>query len=138
MILAVHTPDVARLWGTVLEPMLAPVVATTRGCYETVDVLRAILNGEQILWVAMSEDGKTIEAVFTTAIRTYPRRKTCQVIYTAGTGLERWGIPFVETIEKYAREQGATAIEGSFRRGWARKYPGMKETGAILFKELAP
>lgn len=137
MIVHVLTDDVPHLWP-VVEPLLAPAVAATFGKFETPDVLRDLLNGEQVLWVALSADETTIDAAFTTRIAVYPRLKTCCVVFCGGSGLERWGLPFVETIEKYAREKGARAIEGAFRRGWARKYPGMKEVGAVLFKELAP
>lgn len=135
MIVWVQPDDAVRIWP-VVEKLLAPAVATSRGKYETPDVLREILNGERVLWVALSEDQKSIDAAFSSRVIVYPRCKTVAVDFCGGSGLERWGLPFVEVIEKYARDKGAVAIEGAMRRGWARKYPGMKEVGVILYKDL--
>jgi hypothetical protein len=135
MIVQVTPDQAAKMWGA-LAPLFERVTCHTNGCYEPTDVLREILNGQQTLWVSWREETGVLEAAMTTAIITYPRRRTCKVIYIAGEHMNRWRDEFIEVVERYAREHGATAMEGGFRRGWAR-IAGYQETGVSLFKELS-
>lgn len=130
-------PDLAiELWPQ-LAPMFARVTKHTRGCYEPVDILKEVIAGQQVLWVAWDGNPeRRIDAVMTTSIITYPRRKTCRVLFIAGDKLASWKDDFIMLIERYAADQGATAMEGCFRRGWAR-VAGYREHGVALWKDLA-
>lgn len=120
---------------SLLAPFFAKVTRHTNGCYEPDDVLADILKGEQLLWVAWDEERNAVDAVMTTRLVDYPRRKVCSIPYIAGARMRRWIKEFQTTVEDYARNQGATGIEGGFRRGWGRVC-GMREFGVMLFKEL--
>lgn len=119
-----------------LAPFFAKVTRHTNGCYEPDDVLADILKGEQLLWVAWDQATNTLDAVMTTRLVDYPRRKICQVIFIAGAQMGRWLSEFQETVEQYAREHGATGLEGHLRRGWVRVWNGCRERGVSLFKDL--
>lgn len=123
------------MWSSI-EPLFKRVTDETNGCYAPADVLLEILKGDQSLWVSWDEERQSIDAVMTMAIVNYPRRKTCKVIYISGSNMRAWRKEFMEISERYARDMGATAMEGGFRRGWA-KVAGYRETGVSLFKELA-
>jgi len=130
------TPDWAvKMWPTV-EPLLAPAVAETLGCFETPDILRDILNGNVQLWTAADPDTKSICAAMTTQIHTYPRRKSLRVEFIGGTRLHFWAKDFCAVLDDFARENGITLMEGAFRRGWVRMWPGSREHGVSLVKEL--
>lgn len=130
------TPDWAvKLWP-IVEPMLAPAVAETLGCFETADILHGILNGNIQLWVAADADQKTIYAAMTTQIHTYPRRKSLRVEFIGGTRLRAWAKDFCKALDDFARENSITLMEGAFRRGWVRMWPGSREHGVSLVKEL--
>lgn len=135
MIVVVRPAEAARYWH-VFEPMFETVTKETRGCYATVDVLREILNGQQVMWAVWDKERGTIDAVMTTAIINHPGRRTCRIVYVAGERMGEWLTEFREKVEQYAKEQGATALEGNFRRGWLRVWPGAEEAGVNLFKEL--
>lgn len=132
------TPDLAVDMWPVLAPIFKRVTATTNGCYEPADILRDILNGKQALWVAWDQAALRVDIVATTELVDHPRRRVCVVRYVAGDNMKTWLSPMVEMIESYARDCGATGIEGGGRDGWEHAYPGMKRTGATLFKDLAP
>jgi len=119
-----------------LAPFFAKVTCHTNGCYEPDDVLADILKGEQLLWVAWNERALAVDAVMTTRLVEYPRRTVCHVIYIAGGHMQRWLREFQETVEQYACEQGASGLEGGFRRGWVRAWEGCREVGTMLFKDL--
>lgn len=136
MIVVVRPEDAARAWS-IIEPMLARVTKETHGCYEPIDVLKEVMAGTQVMWAAFDPERKTIDAVMTTCIASYPRKKHVRVLFVSGSRLSSWRTEFIEALEKYARDMKCAGIEGAFRRGWARVYPGMKETGVSLYKELA-
>lgn len=131
------TPDhAAAMWGA-LAPLFERVTRHTNGCYEPADVLREILNGTQTLWVAWDEKRNALDAAMTTSLATYPRRKACRVLYISGGNMKAWLGEFIETVERYARDNGATLLEGFFRPGWARVWPGSRTCGVNLVKDLA-
>lgn len=118
-----------------LKPLFAKAVRGTNGCYEADDILAAILKGELLCWVAWDQPTNTLDAAMATRLVDYPRRTVCSVPFIGGARMRRWIKEFQETVEDYARKAGATGIEGGFRRGWGRMC-GMRETGAMLFKDL--
>lgn len=135
----VHVTDgalIERMWPA-LELLFAKVTPSTNGCYEPVDILHAIQRREQQLWVAWDEATDTLDAAMTTAILRHPRRTACQVKYVAGSNMRRWKDEFVKAVERFARAEGATLLEGFFRPGWARAWPGAATHGVGLVKELA-
>jgi hypothetical protein len=130
------TRDLVPFLWPALEPLFAKVTKETHGCYEPDDVRDEILRGEQTLWVAYDPERNAIDAAMTTVLQAYPRRTSCRVLYVSGTRMKTWIGEFVKTIEQYARFHGATLLEGSFRRGWARVWPGAHEHGVSLYKDL--
>lgn len=135
MIVWVKWEDAIKFWP-VMEPMFATCTSQTEGRFDTPDLLKEIIEGKQVLWVGYDPERNKIDLVVTTAIITYPRRKVCRLVFIAGTRMMAYKDEFIRAIEKYARDQGATAIEGALRRGWARIWPGTKECGVSLFREL--
>lgn len=126
----------AEKWWPVLEPMFLRVTALTNGCYEPEDVRAEIRSGHQKLWVAWDKTRNEINAVMTTSLFRYPRRTAVRVNYVSGGRMKAWIDEFVEEVEKYARSEGATLLEGSFREGWIRMWPGAKEHGVGIVKDL--
>lgn len=134
----VHVTDLAlvkRMWPA-LAPMFARVTRHTNGCYEPEDVLAEILSGQQQLWVAWDGAPGEVAAAMTTSITNYPRRKAVRVVYIAGAKMQTWLDAFVLEVEKFAAREGATLIEGFFRKGWGRVWPGARECGVGLVKEI--
>lgn len=122
------------MWPAVAR-LLAPAVEATNGCYEIGDVLGELKTGRQQLWVDW-EEGQKINAAMTTAIGVYPRKKSLRVIFIGGSKMRKWLPEFRDLIEKNARSNGATMIEGFFREGWVRVWPGARVSGVGLVKEL--
>lgn len=134
----VHVPPTELRWQMwpKLRPLFEKVTRHTQGCYEPEDVWAEICRGEQALWLAFDEKRNEVDAVMTTALVDYPKRKSCRVIYVSGKNMKSWLPEFRETVERYAVKHGATLLQGNFRRGWARVWPGAAECGVSLYKEL--
>lgn len=133
----VHVTDLAlaeSMWP-IVGPMLAPAVALSNGCYEVEDVLADLRTGHQQLWVDWV-DGQTINAAMTTMFDQYPRKKTLKVVFVGGRKMKKWLPEFIGLVEAYARKNGADMLEGFFRAGWVKVWPGARISGVGLVKEL--
>lgn len=121
----------------VVGPLLAPAVRHSNGCYELEDVLADIKRGHQQLWVDCDEaDPRRIYAAMTTVFDQYPRKKTLKVVFIGGTRMKKWLGEFIECVERHAKANGAVMLEGFFREGWARVWPGARVSGVGLVKDL--
>ncbi len=119
----------------VVGPLLEPAVKCSHGCYELDDVLADIKAGKQALWVDW-EGGQHINAAMTTMFDQYPRKKTLKVVFVGGRHMKKWLPEFRSLVEAHAKRNGADAVEGFFRKGWVKVWPGARITGVGLVKEL--
>lgn len=122
------------MWPTV-GPLLAKAVSFSNGCYELDDVWADIESGKQHLWVDWQE-GQIINAAMTTMFDQYPRKKTLKVVFVGGSRMKSWFPEFRQLVEAFARKHGAVMLEGFFRAGWSRIWPGARISGVGLIKEL--
>lgn len=134
----VHVTDIElarKMWPTV-GPLLDKAVRHTNGCFELEDVWADIERGKQQLWLACSDDGTRIDAAMTTMFDQYPRKKTLKVVFVGGARMRTWLAEFRTLVEAFARKHGAAMLEGYFREGWVRVWPGARVTGVGIIKEL--
>lgn len=136
MIVQVPADGTCKIWALV-EPLLAPAVKHTNGCYEMSDILKGIEDGFTQLWISYDEPSNTIDAAMTTSIQIYPRRTSIRIGFIGGKNMRRWLKDFVTAAEAFGRSHGATLVEGYFRKGWARVWPGARIHGAWHIKDMA-
>ena len=96
------------------------------------DVARAVLAGDDYLWVA-NQDGKIL-AVAVTRISEDPKGRLCTIVACGGAEWPRFG-HLIGVLENYARQERCRAVEICGRPGWARllKY---RTTRVVLRREL--
>lgn len=114
----VPTEAVKLIWKDV-ERVLKKSVATVKDKAEVIDVLDGIFDGSYALWVVLDDDD-AIVAAFTTRILVYPHRKALALDWVGGTRIREWSDALIETIRRYAKEQGCEHLEGYGRKGWGR------------------
>lgn len=134
--IVVVSPEQAALSWHIFEPLIRRCTDKSNGCYEPIDILKEVLNGDQVMWAAWDKERGAVDAVMTTQVVNLPRRRICKVVWVAGDRMETWVAEFVETIEKYAKEKGCTGGKGFMRRGWLRVWPGAVEEGVCIFRDL--
>lgn len=108
---------VVPMWPKV-RPFLSKTIKYTHGRYETDDILVAIYNNEQQLWVAFDEEG--IKGVAVTSICAYPRKSALVIVFCAGTKMVEWVGLLQDTLRRFALDNNCSAIEASGRKGWSR------------------
>lgn len=117
-------------WAEAWE-LLEPAAALS-GLYTRESVLAALVAGDFQLWVAET-DVMVMAAI--TEIAQYPALKQCAVVMAGGTQLDRC-LPFLDTIEAWARENGCERMVVDGRRGWTRKLKGYVERKVTVVKGL--
>lgn len=105
------------MWPKV-RPLLSKTIKYTNGRYETDDILVALYNNEQQLWVAFDDEG--VKGVAVTTLCAYPRMKALVVVFCAGTKMVEWVDLLQDTLRRFALDNQCGAIEANGRKGWAR------------------
>ena len=105
------------VWAKAAE-MLGKALKTTRPRYN-LDSLRAELDrGVLVLWLVL--DGTEPVAAFTTRIAAYPESRGLCMDWIGGARMAEW-LPLAQPLmEKYARDNGCTHLEGYGRKAWGR------------------
>jgi len=103
------------------------------GLSDFADIEVSVLSGDQLLWLAWSSKG--IEAAATTQLIKAGERSLCVLTACSGQERERW-VHLFEKIEKYASDEGCSAMRIYGRKGWERVLEGYKADYVILQKAL--
>jgi hypothetical protein len=97
--------------------------------YTTMDILLDILEDKETLWIAF--EGQKILGALTTGIVPYPHRLMLVGQFLGGERIMDWRKPMLETLDKFAKDQGCTGFEMAGREGflkvlgpfgWRKKY----------------
>lgn len=104
------------------------VAIETTGLSQFVDIERQVLDGEQLLWLAWSNE---IEAAATTHLS----NNVCTIVACAGHYRERW-MPLLAKIENYAKNEGCRCMRLYGRKGWERALKDYRVEHIIMEKVL--
>ena len=102
------------------------------------DVLNGLLNATLRLWISWDDEKQEIEAAGVTEIIKYPSGiSELRIWLVGGRNMRRWGKPFADMLEQFARDMGCAVITGGLRRGWIRiAGDGWIQTGYSFEKRL--
>jgi hypothetical protein len=112
-------PEQVDLVWTRVEPVLSRAVRRGRGHFTTRDLRRAVVRGEQQLWM-VTEEGRLIAALVSEVNLSPAKRGTLTVYCGAGRNARGWVGDAVATIGAYARGRGCAELRVVGRRGWER------------------
>lgn len=126
--------EVDKVWS-LAEPWVQKACETNGG-FDAKHILEFLKSGHMQLWMAIGEDNKVF-CVCVTEIRQYPNFKVCDLRITTGEQYERW-VGFMDSICKWARQNGCKKMEVFARPGWERilKQQGFRKTHVQIEKEL--
>ncbi|MCW5730423.1 MAG: hypothetical protein KIT20_06685 [Alphaproteobacteria bacterium] len=133
MIRLLAPAEVAARWPEIrphMERALARGIAT----HGPADILAECLDGELACFVAEDASGSILCAIMAEIVA-YPAGRHCVLAWAGGRALGRWRRAMLETIEGWARAQGARRLECFGRAGW-RRVAGFRAVGLHLAKEL--
>ena len=100
------------------EKLLSPAIKTAGGKFTSSDVKEAIESGMLVLWLVA--DGTKPIAAITTRIIEYPGCRAMALDWIGGRRMKEWLPMAQETIERFAKDNGCTHLEGYGRKAWGR------------------
>jgi hypothetical protein len=126
---------VHRVWSQV-GPILKRAIETSNGRYTDHDVFNLCMQGRQQLWVMFEDD--VIHAAATTSVTDYPQRRALTGVFVAGNRMKEWNEPFVDMLERFAKDVGCDLVEMTGRIGWTKfmKKFGWQQSAVVLEKDL--
>lgn len=107
--------------------------AAKRGGADFSAIERDVLAGPDLLWLAW--DGANVLAAAITSLGTINDEKTCTIVACGGSGWSRFGC-LIAGLEKFAKNEGCTAMRINGRVGWSRALDGYRTESVILRKAL--
>jgi hypothetical protein len=125
-LICVDPAYVDQIW-----PIVSDLVkrAIDRG-FSSFSVVEAnVLDGLFLLWLVIDRE-KITAATITSLVG-----DACEIVATAGTGVNNW-VHLIEGIEKYARAEGCVRVRIIGRKGWARLLPDYKQTAVVLERHI--
>jgi hypothetical protein len=134
MLYGIPAHRIDDVWDEV-RPWIAAACKRSRGKFDENDIRIGLLLGEDQLWIWRTE---TSYAVGITRIVNYPKQRVCTIRIVTGTSATEWQKKAMETIERWAKENGCHAMELCARPGWSRRMraQGYQETHRYIEKAL--
>ncbi|MGJ4954627.1 hypothetical protein ACQR1H_03210 [Bradyrhizobium sp. HKCCYLRH2015] len=123
--------QVPLAWPLVRERLRAAYLRTDLG--HTTDLEHDVLNGDGLLWLAVS--GSVIEAAAVTLLVRTDRHLVCQMTALGGANFEHWA-GLLDKIEDWARAEGAAMVRIFGRKGWVRRLKHYRVSNVVLERGL--
>ena len=101
--------------------------------YNEIAILASLFEETRHLFVV--RDGAEIKAIVVTQFKTYPCCKTLLIHLIGGEGVHEW-IHLIDNIEEFARNQRASKIEITGRKGWKKLLKDYQEGRTCYSKDL--
>tara|TARA_R100000234_G_scaffold39298_1_gene23409 strand:+ start:8317 stop:8736 length:420 start_codon:yes stop_codon:yes gene_type:complete len=117
MISAVPKEALGSVWADVARVM-DKSVNTSNGKYHIDDLYHGIQNNLYVLWVIMEEE--EVIAAITTRIIEYPGKRAMAMDWIGGSKMGKWLPVAQETLERFAKDNNCTHLEGYGRKAWGR------------------
>jgi len=132
---SIPAPVMDVVWPDVVK-LMDRTLATAHGKYTIDDVYAGLQRGDLALWLAV-EGTKPIAAVTTRVIQ-YPQGRALALDWVGGGRMKEWFDIGMPIMEKFAKDNGCTHMEGYGRKAWMRwigRY-GWKQDYIAFRKEL--
>ena len=135
MIVNLSVEQFARMWPT-FEPLVKQVTDQSDGCFLPIDICLDVMAGRSAAWIGWDTEAQAVDVLIITTVRDFPRRRMLNLGVISGRNVRRHQAEALEVLTAYAHDLGCSAITGSFRRGWTRIWPGVRENGVSLIKDI--
>lgn len=124
------------VWPDVEDYLRAAIETDAYGSRYTMDSVEAALaSGEYVLFIAFSEDTKTVLGGVVVTIIDYPGGKWLTCMFAGGTRLKAWQSAASDTIMDFARQRDCIGIQAAGRDGWGKIF-GAKKIYSVWERRL--
>lgn len=130
--------ELLHRWSEI-SPLIQEALNTGQGENTLVDHMKNLLDFRSHCWLIENNENE-IQGVGLTEFIQYTRHKTLHIITVTGKDFEQWGGLVHPTIERFAKEGGAVAVEQWGRLGWAKVLPkivpGYEQAYVVMRKNI--
>lgn len=130
-LVCVNPKNILQIWPQARHLIKSAIEQT--GLSEFADIEHAVLCGDQLLWLALSDH---VDAAATTHLIRTSGKPVLIITACAGDHMERW-LPLRQRVESYAKAEGCSCIRLYGRRGWERTLKDYRVEYVIMEKDLA-
>jgi len=103
-----------------LTPYLQEALRYCHGELSESSIKALVAADRQQIWVALAGDGAELLGVILTELSEYPCMRVLRIVLLQGIHFKDWSGHARVALEIFAREQGASRLEASGRKGLAR------------------
>lgn len=108
---------------------LASIEARSNGHFTVPKMLERFKSDTWQLWVVWSD---AVIAIGATQLYIEDSgRKVAQVLFATGEHSLSW-LHLMDDLKAWAKVEGCVKLEGTWRKGWARRFPDWKMTHVLL------
>ena len=136
-IVQIPQENIETVWNLV-DDSITKALAYSGHHFNTTDVHKACLDGENQLWLAWDDDAKEkLRGIMVTRIIIRPNSKVADIFICTGRNRKEWQDRLHE-VEKWAKSNECTHFETYARPGWSKllNKQGFKTTHYLLEKKL--
>ena len=136
-IVQIPQENIETVWNLV-DDSITKALAYSGHHFNTTDVHKACLDGENQLWLAWDDDAKEkLRGIMVTRIIIRPNSKVANIFICTGRNRKEWQDRLHE-VEKWAKSNECTHFEAYARPGWSKllNKQGFKTTHYLLEKKL--
>jgi len=130
--------EILQRWSEI-SPLIQKALDTGQGENTLVDHMKNLMNLQTHCWLIYNNQDETVGVGLTEFIQ-YTRHKTLHIITVTGKDFESWGGLVHPTLERFAKDGGAIAVEQWGRPGWARVLPkivpGYEQAYVVMRKNI--
>jgi hypothetical protein len=119
-IVLLHPEELLLRWSE-LSPLIQDALSKGQGENTLVDHMKNLLDFKTHCWL-ITDNENGIKGVILTEFLQYTRHKTLHVITLSGNSFKDW-VHLYPTVEQFAKDGGAIAIEQWGRKGWEKVLP---------------
>ena len=136
-IVQIPQENIESVWNLV-DDSITKALAYSGHHFNTTDVHKACLDGENQLWLAWDDDAKEkLRGIMVTRIIIRQNSKVANIFICTGRNRKEWQDRLHE-VEKWAKSNECTHFETYARPGWSKllNKQGFKTTHYLLEKKL--
>ena len=111
--------EVCDIVAPAVERHLAKSLEMTQGREDITSVWQRVISGEYHLWMFFDENNAA-EGALITRFEIYPLKRILNLMFIGGENIEAWHEELLETLERFAKENGCDGLEIVGRYGWKK------------------
>ena len=135
-LISVPPEAVDTIWPQA-EPHIARACEHSHGMHTAETVFAQVKHGGRQLWIIVNDaQPREVTAAGVTSLQGCPTgKKFLQIEVLGGKNVKEW-FDLKPQLEKWAKDEGCSAVQAWARKGWAKHLPDYGIAQYVMYKEI--